>query len=140
MTKGTMKHIVSRTFQCTALALLAAALLVAPGRTLAQDSTNNPVAQVPVPKKHGLRFHGKVASVDATTMTFKVGALTLGITSATKLSKEGQPAMFSDISVGQHVSGAYKKDEAGKLNATSVRIGAPKKQNSPAPAAAPTTQ
>jgi hypothetical protein len=126
--------------QLTGLALLAAALLGTPPLTRAEVSSNTPAAQTAAPKKHGLPFHGKVTSADATAMTFTVGTLTLGVTSTTKLTKDGKPAVFADITVGQNVSGSYKKDEAGKLLAASVKIGVPKKQNTPAPAPAPSAQ
>jgi len=135
--KTTMKTQVS---QIAGLALLATALLVAPTITRAEDATNPPAAQAPAPKKHSLPFHGKVVSVDATAMTFTVKTQTFSMTSATKITKDGKPAVFSDITVGANVSGAYKIDDAGKLNATSVKVGPPKKQNTPAATPAPAPQ
>jgi hypothetical protein len=132
-----MKHNAFKITKLTSLALLAAALLAAPAITRAGDATNTPAAQTPAPKKHGLPFHGKVASLDATAMTFTVGTLTIGITSATKITKNGNPAVFADITAGANVTGSYKKNDAGKLDATSVKIGAPKKQNAPSPTPAP---
>lgn len=132
-----MKNKATNLTKITCLAVMAAALIAAPAITRAQDSTNAPAAQTPAPKKHGLPFHGKVASVDATAMTFTVGTMTIGITSATKISKDGKPAVFADITAGENVSGSYKKDEAGKLSATSVRVGAPKPAAAPTPAPAP---
>ena len=126
-----MKNKATNLTKITCLALLGAALFAVPAVTCAQDSTNAPAA--PAPKKHGSVFHGKVAAVDATAMTFTVGESTAVVTSATKITKDGQPAVFADITVGQTVACAYKKDDAGKLNAISVRIGA-KKQAAPAPA------
>jgi len=132
-----MKYNLGKLTKLTGFALVAAALLAAPALTRADISTNSPAAQTPAPKKHGLPFHGKVASVDATAMTFSVGTLTLGITSTTKITKDGKPAVFADITAGETVRGAYKQDEAGRFNATSVKIGAPKKQNLPSPTPAP---
>lgn len=114
------------------LTFVAAALIGAPAISRAEDSTNAPAAQAPTPKKHGLPFHGKVASVDATAMTFTVGTMTIGISSTTKISKDGKPAVFADITVGENVVGSYKKDDAGKLTASSVKIGAAKKKAAPA--------
>jgi len=107
--------------------LLAAALLVVPAVSRADDSTNAPAGQTP-PKKHSNVIHGKVASVDATAMTFTVGESTVTVTSETKITKDGQPAVFSDITAGETVAAAYKKDDAGKMTATSVRIGEKKKK------------
>ena len=126
-----MKNKTTKMTKMTLLAVMAAALIAAPAITRAQDSTNAPAAQTPAPKKHSNTLHGKVAAADATAMTFTVGETTLNVTSATKITKEGNPAVFADITVGQTVSCAYKKDDAGKLNATSVRIGAKKKAAAP---------
>ena len=54
------------------------------------------------------------------------------VTSDTKITKDGQPARFADITAGATVSGAYKKDADGKLTATTVRIGEKKKKTAPA--------
>lgn len=134
-----MKNITKLT-KITCYAFVAAALLAAPAITRAEDSTNAPAAQTPAPapKKHGiLPFHGKVAAVDANAMTFTVGTMTIAITSTTRIIKDGKPGVFSDINVGDMIVGAYKKDEAGKLTAFSVRIGAPMKKKSATPAPAP---
>ena len=131
-----MKRIATLT-KIACLTFVAAALIGAPAIVRAEDSTNAPAAQAPAPKKHGLPFHGKVASVDATAMTFTVGTMTIGINSTTKISKDGKPAVFADITVGENVTGSYKKDDEGKMTATSVKIGAPKKKDAAAPADAP---
>jgi hypothetical protein len=129
----TMKNTLAKiTLKVTFLACVAAALAVVPAVSRADDSTNTPAA-TPAPKKHGLPFHGKVASVDSAAMTFTVGTMTIAITSTTKITKDGQPAVFSDITTGEMVRGSYKKDDSGTLNATLVRIGEMKKA-APAPA------
>jgi hypothetical protein len=115
-------------------AFIAVALAATPAISRAADSTNAPAAETPTPKKHGLPYHGKVAAVDAAAMTFTVGNTTYGNTSTTKITKEGKPAVFSDITVGAAVHGYCLKDDAGKVNATLVRIGAPKKAEAAAPA------
>jgi len=115
----------------TCLAMLAVALIATPAITRAQDATNTPAAQTPAPKKHGSLLHGKVAAVDATAMTFTVGNSTAVVSSATKITKNGQPAVFADITVGETVVCTYKKDDAGKLNAATVRIGGKKSATPP---------
>lgn len=107
--------------------LVGAALLAEPALSRAEDSTNAPAAQTPPPKKHGSVFHGKVAAVDANAMTFTVGDTTAIVSSTTKIFKDGKPAVFADITVGENVVCNYKKDDAGKYNATAVRIGMKKK-------------
>ena len=61
-------------------------------------------------------------------MTLKVGERTFDITSKTKITKNGEPATLSDITVGEMVGGAYKKGADGKLEATSVKVGGKKKK------------
>jgi hypothetical protein len=118
--------------------LVVAALVALPSVSRAEDSTNTPATAAPAAKKKGTPFHGKVAAVDAAAMTFTVGTLTIAVTSDTKITKDGTPATFSDLTVGATVGGSFKKDDAGKLNATTVRVGekAPKeKKKKDAPAA-----
>jgi hypothetical protein len=128
-----MKNTIAR---ITCFAFIAAALTAMPTLSRAEDSTNAPAAPAPAPKKHNV-IHGKVAAVDATALTFTVGETTIGITSTTRIIKDGKPAVFADITVGAEVASAYKKDDAGKLNAVSVRIGEKKKPAAPAAAAPP---
>lgn len=132
----------------TCLAFLAAAVMAAPGVSRAQDSTNAPAAQTPASKKH-MQYQGKITAVETNAMTFTVGTKTYAITSETKIVKDGKPAIFADIAVGETVRGYSKADDAGKLTATTVRLGAPKKKaapktedstSAPAPAPAPAPQ
>lgn len=112
-------------------ALTVAAWLAAPASASAQDAapTNAPAATAPA-KKHGLPFHGKVTAVDTTAMTVTVGSKTYKVTSATKISKLNQPATLADIPVGETITGSYKEVE-GKLNASTIHIGAPGKNKTP---------
>ena len=119
-----------------ALSLLAAAIAAAPTQLLAQ-STNKPAAEKktaiakkePAAKKKAAHpFRGKLAAVDKVAKTIKVGESIYQITSETKITKDGKPAILSDITVGATVSGAYKKDDAGKLNATTIKAGEKKKK------------
>jgi len=52
-----------------------------------------------------------------------VGKRTFEVTSETKITKNGQPAILSDIAVGDKVGGAYKKADDGKLTATTINDG-----------------
>jgi len=137
----TMKNIVK-------ISLFAAAIVAAPAFSRAQDMTNQAPAVTPAapaaapdqttpapvkPKKQGLVFKGTVSAVDTNAMTLTVETRTFDITSDTKITKSGEPATLSDIAVGDKVSGAYKKSEDGKLNATTVRDGK-KKKDAAAPA------
>jgi hypothetical protein len=117
----------------TLFGLVAAALAFTPSLSFAQDATNTP-AQSTTPKKHKYApFHGKVAAVDASAQTLTVGTLTITVTSSTKISKAatGEAATFSDINVGEFISGAYKKTADGTLKATTIHIGRKAKKTPP---------
>jgi hypothetical protein len=113
-------------------ALVTAALIAVPVASRAADSTNTPATTTPAAKRNGLPFRGTVASVDPAAMTFTVGKLTIAVTSATKITKDGTPATFADITAAAVITGSYKKDAAGKLNATTVRLGGKTKKAAPA--------
>jgi len=106
-------------------AILAAALIAAPALVRAEDSpAKKPAAEAATPaKKHGVPFHGKVTAVDATAMTVTLAGRTLNVTSETKIKKAGKPATFEDITVGEKITGQYKKNTAGKMDATVIYIG-----------------
>ena len=105
--------------------VVTAASLVLPAVSRAQDASATPAT--PAAKQKAVTFTGKVTTVDTNAMTLTVAALTFNITSKTKISKAGQPATLSEIAAGDAVRGSYKKDDAGKLNATAIRDGkAPK--------------
>ncbi len=113
------------------LTLLASAIIAAPTVSRAEDNrTNAPAASdqstnAPAKsKKHsGLVFRGTASAVDTNAMTLTVETRTFVITSETKITKDGNPAILSDIAVGDKVGGAYKKSEDGKLTATTIHDG-----------------
>jgi hypothetical protein len=111
------------------LSLLASALVALPAVGRAQDQTTDTNAPAPAmtPAKK-TPFHGKAAAVDTAAMTLTVGTLVINVTSDTKISKNGKPAILSDILVGDLVSGSYKKGDDGKLNASTIRDGIKKKK------------
>jgi hypothetical protein len=111
----------------TLFSLIAAALVAVPAITRADDTSTNAPAAAPV-KKHGAPFHGKIAAVDTAAMSITVGEMTIDVTSETKIMKNGQPATLSDLTVGDMAGGYYKKDDAGKMTATTLRVGAKMKK------------
>lgn len=118
----------------TLYGLVAAALAFTPSFGFAQDATTNAPAQSVAPKKHKYTpFHGKVSAVDPTAQTLTVGTLTIAVTSTTKISNAatGEAATFEDITVGEFVSGAYKKTADGTLKASTVHIGRRVKKTPP---------
>jgi hypothetical protein len=114
------------------LTLFAAAIIAVPAVSRAQDATTNtPATSAPAKTKKaksGLTFRGAAGAVDTNAMTITVGERTFNVTSETKITKNGQPAVLSDIAVGETIGGAYKKSADGKLNATSIRVGVKKKK------------
>jgi len=111
----------------TILSLFATALVALPVLSRAQgtnaSAATNQTTQ-PKPKKHeSLVFNGIVSAVNTNAMTLTVGKRTFDITSATKITKNGQPATLSGVAVGDKVGIAYKKTADGKLTATTVNDG-----------------
>jgi hypothetical protein len=110
--------------------LLAAAIAGLPVQLLAQ-TTNAPAAQKKSARKESAPqkkaahpFHGKLAAVDKTAKTIKVGESVYQITSQTKITKAGKPATLEDGVVGEPVAGYAKPTGDGKMAATTVRFGA----------------
>jgi hypothetical protein len=73
-------------------------------------------------KREGLPAAGKLAAVDKTAKTVKVGERTFQVTDETRIRKGGQTAKLEDAVVGEEV-GIFYKEENGKLVALSLRIG-----------------
>jgi hypothetical protein len=113
------------------LTLLASAIAAMPVVSRAQDnSTNAPIPSAPSstppvkPKKSSsLVINGKASEVDTNAMTLTVGKHLFAVTSETKITKEGKPAILSDIIVGDKVGVAYKKTADGKFNAATITDG-----------------
>jgi hypothetical protein len=127
----------------TILKIAVCALFAAPVLSRGQDATTNMVAPAPLPppvvaapaaeipatnapapaKPKKLRTTlvatGKVSEVDTNAMTLTVGKHTFEITSETRITKGGQPAILSDIAVDDKVGVAYKK-AAGKFDAITI--------------------
>jgi len=113
----------------TLLSLLSASFVATTTQGFAQDK---PKDKAVVEKKESPKgdqkqslvpFNGKIAVVDKTAKTIKVGERTFQITSETILKKGGKPATLDDAVVGDVVGGNYQKSADGKLNAKTVRLG-----------------
>jgi hypothetical protein len=85
----------------------------------AELSTTNAPAPVKPKPRTTLVATGKVSEVDTNAMTLTVGKRTFAMTSETRITKGGKPAILSDIVVGDKVGIAYKK-VAGKVNAITI--------------------
>ena len=101
------------------LGLMAAAFVAVPNISRAQDSTNTPAATAP--KKSGLPFPPSSGiAVES--------SLTINVTAATKVTKDGKKATLADFVVGDTVGGSYHKDADGKLIAATIHDGIKKKK------------
>ncbi len=70
-------------------------------------------------------FRGNINEIDIAAKTINIGKekkRTIQITDKTKIMKDGKSATLNDAKVGDEVGGAYR-DNNGKLEATSLRIG-----------------
>lgn len=91
----------------------------------ASASTETPATNAPAkPKKMRttLAITGKASNVDTNAMTLTVGKHTFEITSDTRITKGGLPAILSDISVDDKVGVSYKKD-GDKFDALTINDG-----------------
>jgi hypothetical protein len=124
----------------TILKIAVCALFAAPVLSRGQDAATNMVTPLPPvaaaetpakPKKANttLVATGKVLNVDTNAMTLTVGKRTFEMTSETRITKAGKPAILSDIVVDDKVGIAYKK-AGDKFNA--ITINAKKPENAAA--------
>jgi hypothetical protein len=124
----------------TILKIVLCALFAAPVLSRGQDATNFtmpmppppqvaaaaeiPATNAPAPAKPKprttLAVTGKVSNVDTNAMTLTIGKRTFDITSETRISKSGKPAILSDIVVDDKVGIAYKK-AGDKFNAVTIK-------------------
>jgi hypothetical protein len=97
----------------------------------------------PKAAKHpGTAFRGQLEATDKLAMTLTVSSKgksrTLAVTSKTRFTKDGKPAILSDATIGDQVAGYYKKAKRGQLEVISVRFGAkPAASEKPAKAKKP---
>jgi hypothetical protein len=69
-------------------------------------------------------FHGKLAAIDKTAKTITVGKSVYHLTAETKIKKDGNPATLADAVIGEEASGYVKPADDGKMNASSLNLGA----------------
>jgi len=99
-------------------------------------ATNTNVPSRPRPNP---RYTGIIESIDTNNMvlTLKVAnrQSKVKITSATRITKDRQPATFADALVGMRVNGSGKKSDDGTWTATTMNILT--RPRTPPPAATP---
>ena len=113
----------------TLAVLVASVACVSSGLRAAEGSKDKP-SQSPGSdnKPKQMPFRGKVSAVDksAKTVTLegKDKGRTYQITSATKITKDGKPAVLDAVTVGESVGGLAKPNAAGKWEVVTLRVGA----------------
>jgi len=113
----------------TLSAILLAAATCAAWPATAQDATTPapPPATNTAPRpRPNPRYTGIIQSIDSTNMilTLKVAnrEAKVKVTSTTRITKNRQPATFSDAVVGLRVMGSGKKGDDGVVTATTMNI------------------
>src|SRR3989442_1367699 len=112
------------------LALMTAAMVFTGPPTKAAEGAKDKSAQAPKSerKQKQMPFRGKVSAVDKTAKTVtlegKEKSRTFQITSATKIAKDGKPAVMDDVIVGQTVRGLAKETATGKWEVVTLNMGA----------------
>jgi len=111
-------------YQLSLLAIITAALALAPVQSFAQEKKENPGdAKKAENANRALPFRGKVDAVDKSAKTIKVGERVFHVTAETRIMKNEKPATLDDATVGEAVRGSYHKAADGKLNAASLSFG-----------------
>src|ERR1051325_8137854 len=114
----------------TILVLLATVIISAAPAIRAADDAKDKSAETPKAerKQKQTPFRGKVGAVDkiAKTVTLegKKKSRTFQVTSASKITNEGKPAVMDEVIVGQTVGGLAKQTAAGKWEIVTLNIGA----------------
>jgi hypothetical protein len=102
---------------------MAAGLMFAPVTSHAAEKKAAPAAETPKPRARPVM--GKVEAVDKVMKTITLSGekqQVLQVTSETKITKAGKPAIFDDVAVGEEIAGSAI-EENGKLALRSLRVG-----------------
>ena len=89
----------------------------------ATNGTSQPLPQVTEKKARGYPFRGKLAAVDLSLGTIRIGKSTYWITPQTKVIRNGSPARLSDGVIGEAAVGYARKEFDGRAVAASLRFG-----------------
>ena len=119
-----------KTPKLTILIGLIICLIVCAAVSAQAQSTNKPAtkkAQTDEKDKSAHKsahpFHGKLAAVDQAAKTITIGKSIYQITSETKITKAGKPAVLADGVVGEEASGYAKPMDGGKMYAATLTFG-----------------
>src|SRR5438876_5065106 len=91
------------------------------------SASASPAASPSKPSARSNPFHGMVSAADQNAKTFTIAGKTTSrafkVTDKTAVTKAGNPATMADIVENQEVSGSYRKNADGTLEAKTVKIG-----------------
>lgn len=93
------------------------------------ESTNTESKEAPsTPKKRDTYpFRGKIAAFDASALTLRLDGKTskrvVHLTTQTRLTRSGHPALHEDLKPGEEVGGTLRKTPEGREEALLIRIG-----------------
>jgi hypothetical protein len=91
------------------------------------SASASPAASPSKPSPRSNPFHGMVSAADQNAKTFTIAGKTTSrafkVTDKTAVTKAGNPATMADIVENQEVSGSYRKNADGTLEAKTVKIG-----------------
>jgi hypothetical protein len=112
--------------------ILIAATAIASLPVSAQSTNTAPTTNAAPTVRRAPRpaYRGKISAADAASLTLTVtgmrGEFKVKVTSKTKITKDGQPATFTDAVAGLNAGGQGKKDADGNWEATTLRLTTPK--------------
>lgn len=104
-----------------------------PQKPAADTTTEHSAVPKPRANARPRPLSGRIAEVDQVHKTITVGKTIVYITSETRITKDGKPAVLADAKPGDEVGISYVPAEDGRYIARSVRIG-PKADSTPKPA------
>ena len=109
-------------FNFAAVTFLSVAMLTVPAVSRAAGTSTNSTSATADASAPG-KISGTVTAVDTNAMTFTVGGQTYSETSSSILTRNGKPAMLSEVAVGDAVHGTCTTGSDGKLEAAKVKFG-----------------
>jgi len=107
--------------------IFSAAMAIIAVTSLPVSSTAGPLQQEEKQQKKQ-PYHGKVDAVDPTVQTLTVGGKVIYISAKTQMSRGGQSIQLTDIKVGDEVHGQTQMTFDGKIEALTVKVGAPEQK------------
>jgi len=137
--RNTFRMSVVLVLACLALAAGSSLFAAQTGSTSTAPSrpaTGTATEAEPTQKKpRSLPFQGKIKAIDKAAATFTIGERTFIITAESKVMKRDKTtASLAHLTVGELVTGSYRKSEDGRLLINTLYIGPKEEAGEKAPA------